>query len=59
MENYNEFFFHCNRDPVSSALGIEARTMIYALVGQRKGNGGVLLVRRSFAKEKIVELPES
>lgn len=29
--------------------------MICALVGERKGNNGVLQARRSFAKEMIVE----
>lgn len=58
MENYSEFLFHCKRDPIESVLGAEARTMIYVLVGQRKGHSGLLLARRSSAKKKIVELLE-
>lgn len=58
MENYSEFLFHCNRDRIERFLGAEARTMIYVLVGQRKGHSGLLLARRSFAKKMIVELLE-
>lgn len=52
MENYSEFFFHCKRDPIQSALGTEARTMIYSLVGQRKGNSGYCWPGKALRRER-------
>lgn len=44
MENYIEHIHHCKRDPIQSVVELEAKTMIYALVIEKKGNYNRVLI---------------